>query len=150
MGHIWFDRWSGLEEGPLLKTKTLWGVFHFTCVNIFARRLPAGGGKAGPGRRLWLLHGEALPDGPELHTAAHPHPALHLRGRRLEGLLLVHRARRRQSQGMTCHPDPTVIWSFVLEVVVRTRRGLLVLWLPARQQNLHPNTGHIVPGLNVL
>lgn len=37
-----------------------------------------------------------------------------------------------------------------LGVVVRTRRGLLVLWLPAPQQNLHPNTGHIVLGLNVL
>lgn len=49
-----------------------------SCVNICARRWPAGGGKAGPGRRLRLLHGEAVSDGPELHAAAHPRPALHL------------------------------------------------------------------------
>lgn len=110
---------------PLLKTKTVCSLFplgFFTCVIIFLCRLPAGGGKAGPGRWLGLLHGEAVSDGPELHTAAHPHPALYLWGRRLEGLLLVHRARRRQNRGMTCIPEPTLIWrvcsGLLLEPVV--------------------------------
>lgn len=71
---------------------------------------PAGGGKTGPGRRLGLLLGEAETDGAELHAAAHPHPAVHLRGRRLEGLLLVHRARRRQSRGTIRNPEPTLVW----------------------------------------
>lgn len=59
----------------------------------------SGGGEVGPWRRLRLPLREAASDCPELHTAAHPHPALHLRGRRLERLLLVHRARSRQSWG---------------------------------------------------
>lgn len=54
------------------------GVFLLTCINIFACCCSAGGGEAGAGRRLWLLHREAVSDGAELHTAAHPHPALHL------------------------------------------------------------------------
>lgn len=61
----------------------------------------SGGGEVGPGRRLRLPLREAASDGSELHPAAHPHPALHLRGRRLEGLLLVHCARSWPSGGTT-------------------------------------------------
>lgn len=72
-----------------------------TVINICPCFCSSGGGEAGPGCRLWLSLREAASDGPELHPAAHTHPAIHLRGRRLERLLLVHRAWCWQSWGTT-------------------------------------------------
>ena len=66
------------------------------CVRVLRLR---GGGEAGPGSRLGLSFRQREADRSELHTPADPCPALHLRGRRLEGLLLVERARSWKSRG---------------------------------------------------
>lgn len=65
---------------------------------------PSGSGEVGAGGWLRVPLRERASDRPELHPPAHTHLALHLWGRWLERLLLVHRARGRSSGGTT-HTD---------------------------------------------
>lgn len=74
---------------------------HSCSLKVFFVCSSSGSGEAGPGCRHRLPLREGAADSPELHPPAHPHPALHLRGRWLERLLLVHGARSRQSGGTT-------------------------------------------------
>ncbi|XP_077958733.1 protein HID1 isoform X3 [Gasterosteus aculeatus] len=61
-----------------------------------------GRGAPGSGCRLRLPVGQRAAGGPELQPPAHARPALHLRGRRLERLLLVHGAGGRGLRGLGC------------------------------------------------
>lgn len=64
---------------------------------------PSGCGEAGSGGRVRLPHREGAAGRPELRSRPEPRASIYLRGPGLEGLLLVHGARRWPSWGEWAH-----------------------------------------------